>query len=138
MNKRIPKITPYSVCGKLSAPEKPTLVFRVTGVVKKVQTVVDALPKLKGEFAAENVYTGEKFVSNNAYLPLVISNPIVAEALANPNRDIEFGFEVGIVPTDKYSDGYEFGANKAFLRAADTLERLSAELADFGSQEKSD
>ncbi len=110
------KITVKTVCGRIVGierkPKETLSVMRVVGIARRIVTGESdygAWIKLKGEFHATNLLTGEEFHSSTCMLPEVASD-LVENALADENnKSVEFGFDITVGPSDT-PIGYEYGA----------------------------
>lgn len=110
----IKKISPKTVVGDVTPPEKPTALFTVIGIasgIKSGPSPYGEYVALTGQFEAMNLETGEQYVAPICFLPDPLQGMIVAQ-LRTPDENgkmvtVQFGVEVG-VRAAKSATGYEY------------------------------
>lgn len=87
--------------------------FRIVGLVKSTFSVVTQFGDstgFKGTFEAVNIRTGEAFRAGKCFLPTIATDLLesAVDGMGEDQTELRFGFEIGLIPSDKGSTGYEF------------------------------
>lgn len=125
--KTLKKITTKAVLGKVTVGSA----LRVIGFVDRIEHMEtpygDSL-RLKGEFEAINISTGEGFRSFNAFLPDIVTDQIEAALAASEGR-VEFGVDIHADEDNSVNTGYVYSATNLLPPAADNpLEKIKKAL----------
>lgn len=138
------KLSTNKICGKIGARDvevgKNKDLYEVVGVAsgtKSGSTDFGDWRALTGNFAAQNLVTGEKFRSGVCFLPDVALDPIVGQ-LDSGATGIQFGWVIGIKGDDSVQCGYTYYA-RPLIEADenDPLEQLTAKMSVPQLEDKS-
>lgn len=106
--------------------------YRVGGVVKRcesVETNFGDSTRLIGDFLAVNKQTGEMFRSNRLFLPSIISEEMEAAVDPSTKSQVEFAFDIYIIPDDKSATGYVYMAEPVVkARESDAMAQLAGKM----------
>ena len=130
----VSKITVKAIHGKVEKPTERTILMRVVGIASEYQLKVHPTYEdsyvFKGDFQATNV-KGEKFRAASCYLPRIAENLVLAAMRTGVNTDdptvrtVEFGFDIGIVPSDNLEGkGYNYFVEPLIVAENDRLSAL--------------
>ena len=117
--------------------KEPVELFHIMGIASGVVAGLSTYgdwQKLTGTFEAVNLFTGEVFVSGNAFLPAIVNDLIagnfVGEAEDGTTREVRFAYAVGTIPASTQI-GYAFTVKELIaLEAADPFENMRYALED--------
>ncbi len=112
------KITVKAVCGELKnlftleekQAGKDRDIMKVIGNVKNREEIKGQYGtswKLKGEFKAVNIQTGEEFFSGACFLPGLAEELVIGQMDDIGDNSIQFAFIIGIKPAEN-KVGYEY------------------------------
>ncbi len=134
MSKMIKKISVKHVCGIIE-PEvigtkqngKPEIGFKTQNLMKILgvcvatrtgESTYGTFMGLSGQFKATNLLTGEEFGSSQCFLADDLTSLIAAQLSAEGINSVEFGFIIGIKPSDA-TIGYEY-TSESILKTSKT------------------
>jgi len=125
MSNFIKKISVKNVVGdvKKIIGNDETCIMRVIGIVRAMQSGQSDYGdwvKLKGDFQATNLLTGDVYRSPNCFLP-EIATDMIAGVFSEDSEALQFGFDISVKPNDT-PIGYEY--NCASLIEADDNDPL--------------
>lgn len=91
--------------------KKSVMLFSVAGIVRQCrsgETTFGPFLEFRGSFAAQNVGSSTKVVSNRCFVPPPFDAQL-EDALAQTNGgEVEFHILVGVIPSDRGQSKYEY------------------------------
>ncbi len=132
----IKKLSTKNIIGKkvrLNEGEEKRDLYQVAGVAsgfKSGESDFGMWEALTGNFAAQNMETGEQFRSGVLYLPAVALDPVIGQLNAGAQA-VEFAFIIGVVADDSTAVGYTYVATPLVEPDEnDPLEQLMGNFAE--------
>ena len=120
------KITMKSIGADLSSVKSVAKDhFEVWGMANAVEVIATTFgdsEKLRGEFRAVNLDSGELFQSSSAFLPRIVNDQIAAQLKNDSGSVVKFAYRVGTRPSS-IAVGYEYVVTP--LLAAEPSELMS-------------
>jgi len=126
--------------GKIARPaedDPEKILFDVYGLARRAEVVTTAFGdsmKFRGDFEAVNSETGEVFRSTVMYLPELAAD-MLANAIGEGANAVEFGFRIGMKPSDS-PVGYEYTIKPLVeTRDSDALESIRGSVKALAAPE---